>query len=58
MPEALGKSMQIACFVDANHAGNVVTRRSHTGVFIYVQNTPSIWFSKNQNTVESITFGV
>ena len=26
MPEVLGKSMHIACFVDANHAGNVVTR--------------------------------
>jgi hypothetical protein len=25
------------CFVDANHAGNKVTRRSHTGIIICVQ---------------------
>jgi len=57
MPEALGKSVKVSCFVDANHAGNVVTRRSHTGVLIFVQNTPITWFSKKQNTVESSTFG-
>jgi hypothetical protein len=44
-------------FVDANHAGNVVTRRSHRGIIIYVQNAPVIWFSKRQNTVEAATFG-
>jgi hypothetical protein len=57
MPEPLGKSVQISCFVDANHAGNVVTRRSHTGILIYVQNAPIIWYSKKQNTVEASTFG-
>ncbi len=30
MPEPLGNSVNIHVFVDANHAGNVVTRRSHT----------------------------
>jgi hypothetical protein len=43
--------------VDSDHAGNVVTRRSHTGILIFVQNAPIIWFSKRQNTVESATFG-
>ena len=57
MPTPLGKSVCISCFVDANHAGNVITRRSHTGVIIYVQNAPIIWFSKRQNTVESSSFG-
>jgi hypothetical protein len=32
--------------VDANHAGNKVTRRSHTGIIIFVQNAPIIWYSK------------
>ena len=42
----------------ANHAGNVVTRRSHTGIIIFVQNAPIIWFSKSAEwTVESATFG-
>jgi hypothetical protein len=57
MPKPLGKSVNISCFVDANHAGNVVTRRSHTGILIYVQNTPIIWHSRRQNTVETSTFG-
>ena len=50
-PEQLGKSVHTTCFVDAEHAGNVVTHQSHTGVLIYVMNTPIIWFSKKQNTV-------
>ena len=55
--EPLGHSVSIHAFVDANHAGNVVTRRSHSGIIIYVNNAPIIWFSKRQNTVESSTFG-
>ena len=57
MPEELVKSAHTACFVDANHADNVVTWRSHTGVWIYVMNEQIIWFSKKHNTVESSTFG-
>jgi hypothetical protein len=57
MPEPKGNGVRIVCFVDANHAGNVVTRRSHTGILIFVQNAPIIWFSKKQNTVESASFG-
>ena len=57
MPIPRGRSVDIACFVDANHAGNVVTRRSHTGIIIFVQNAPVIWHSRRQNTVESSTFG-
>ena len=49
--------MHLHCFVDANHAGNVVTRRSHTGILIFVQNAPIIWYSKKQNTVETSSFG-
>ena len=57
MPVPRGRSVDITCFVDANHAGNVVTRRSHTGIIIFVQNAPVIWHSRRQNTVESSTFG-
>jgi hypothetical protein len=57
MPEPLGRPVTISTFVDANHAGNVVTRRSHTGILIYLQNTPVIWQSRRQNTVETSTFG-
>jgi hypothetical protein len=44
-------------YVDADHAGCLETRRSHTGVIIYVNKAPIVWYSKRQNTVESSTFG-
>lgn len=57
MPKPRGNGVDVNCFVDANHAGNAVTRRSHTGVLIYVQNLPVVWFGKKQNTIETSTFG-
>ena len=57
MPEPLGKPVQITAFVDANHATNIVTRRSHSGILIFVQNAMIVAYSKRQNTVESETFG-
>ena len=57
MPEPLGKSVVISVFVDADHAGNVITRRSQTGILIYVNNAPIIGYTKKQNTVEAATYG-
>lgn len=57
MPESKGSPVVITCFVDANHAGNIVTRRSHTGIIVFVNNAPILFYSKRQNTVESSTFG-
>ena len=36
MPEPRGNVIKISAFVDANHAGNVVTRQSHSGIIIFV----------------------
>ena len=44
IPEPRGSPVIISAFVDADHAGNVVTRRSHTGIIIFVQNSLIIWF--------------
>ena len=44
-------------FVDANHVNIVVTWRSHTGIFIFVQNAMISAYSKRLNTIESATFG-
>jgi len=49
--------VEITCFVDADHAGNLLTRRSQSGILIFVNKAPIIWYSKRQNTVESSTFG-
>ena len=56
-PEPRGNSVTTHCFVDANHASNKVTRRSQTGILIFVNRAPIIFFSKKQNTVEVSTFG-
>ena len=52
MSEALGKYVVIKAYVDANYAGNMENRRSHSVIIIYVNNAPIIWYSKRQNTVE------
>jgi len=55
-PDPRGNPVQINAFVDADHAGNQVTRRSHTGILIYLNSAPISWYSKAQSTVESSTF--
>jgi hypothetical protein len=56
-PEVRGQLVSVSCFVDADPAGCRATRRSHTGVLIFVNRAPIIWYSKRQNTVEASTFG-
>lgn len=56
-PPPLGPPIRMSVFVDADHAGNLITRRSHTGILIYLNNAPVSWLSKQQTTVESSTFG-
>ena len=56
-PKPRGKIMTTYCFVDANHAADKVTRRSQTGILIFCNRAPILWFSKRQNSVESSTFG-
>jgi hypothetical protein len=43
--------------VDADHAGNHITRWSHTGIILFGNRAPILWYSKRQNTVETSTFG-
>jgi hypothetical protein len=42
-----GNPVQMTAFADANHAGNQVTRHSHTGILIYLNQAPIIWHSKD-----------
>ena len=55
-PQLLGKPVQLTTFVDADHAGNKVTQRSHTGILILANMAPILWFLKKQNTIENSTF--
>ena len=56
-PEPLGNPVRLSAYVDANHAGNLKTRRSHTGLLVYMNSAPILWYSKRQNTVETSSFG-
>ena len=57
MPEPLGNPVHVLAYVDASHAGNMKTRRSHTRILIYINKVPINWYSKRQNTVEASSFG-
>jgi hypothetical protein len=57
MPVPRGKPISTHCFDDASHGSDRVTRRSQTGILIFCNKVPIIWFSKRQNTVEASTFG-
>ena len=39
MSDPRGRGVSIYLFVDANHAGNVVTRSLHTGIIMFIRNT-------------------
>jgi hypothetical protein len=56
-PTPLGNYVTTHCFVDADHATDRATRRSHTGFLIFVNRAPIIWYSKRQQSVEASTFG-
>ena len=57
MLEAFGQTCSITCYVDSDHARDKLTRRSVTGVILLVNNTPVVWLSKRQGTVETSTYG-
>ena len=57
MPLPRGESVSTHCFVDSDHAWNTVTRRSQTGLLLFVNSAPIVWYSKRKNTVETSTFG-
>jgi hypothetical protein len=55
-PRPLGAVASTVCYVDADHAHDVVTRRSVSGVLLFVNSIPIKWYSKRQATVET-TYG-
>ena len=57
MPLPRGRPVRITAYVDADHAHNLVTRRSVSGVVIFLNNTPVRWLCKRQPTVETSTYG-
>jgi hypothetical protein len=56
-PVPRGKEIDLRLFVDSDHDGEQLTRRSRTGFVIYLNMALIVWFSKRQPTVESSVFG-
>ena len=56
-PKARGKAVVLRLFVDADHAGNMLTRRSRTGYVQMINTSVVNWFSKKQGSIETSTFG-
>jgi hypothetical protein len=56
-PESRGKEVDLRLYVDSDHAGEKLTRRSRTGYFIFLNMAPVTWFSKRQPTIETSVFG-
>jgi preprotein translocase subunit Sss1 len=56
-PPPRGKPVVLRLFVDSDHAGNLMTRRSRTGYVQMVNMSVINWHSKIQGSVEGATFG-
>jgi hypothetical protein len=57
VPEERGHGVLTSWFFDSAHAGCKTTRQWHTGVILFVNKAPVMWYSKHQNTMETSTFG-
>ena len=56
-PEPLGVGFIMRAFVDSDHAGNEMTRRSRTGFIVFLNSAPIYWHSKKQTSVQTSSFG-
>ena len=56
-PEQKGKEFIIRAFIDASFGGYKLTRRSWTGLIVFIKSAPIFWFSKKQGSCEIGTSG-
>ena len=57
MPEPLGQPFVTQVYVDADHAGETVTRRSRSGHIFFLNSVLIYWPSKKQTSCETSTLG-
>jgi hypothetical protein len=57
LPPEKGPRFRMTVYVDADHAHDLVTRRSITGILVMINNTSIRWISKRQKTLETSTYG-
>ena len=56
-PKPLGMAMQMTCYINSDHAGDIVMRWSRTGILLFLNRSPIMWQSKKQASIETSTFG-
>ena len=57
MPEPLGQPFVTRACVDADYAGEVVTKISRSGYIVFLNSAPVYWLLKKQTSCETSTFG-
>jgi len=57
IPPPRGKEVIIRMMCDSDHAGDKLTRRSRTGILIFLNMALIDWISKRQATIETSVFG-
>ena len=55
-PTPYGQVLETTILVDSDHAHDRKSRRSLTGLILFVGSTPVLWLSKRQSTVASSTY--
>ena len=56
-PEPVGNPFVMRAYVDADYAGEKLTRRSRTGYIIFLNMAPIYWYSKRHAGIETSSFG-
>ena len=57
MPSERGISFTMRSYVDSDHAGDMVTRRSRTGFLIFLNSAHIYWWLKKHFFLETSSFG-
>ena len=57
MPEPRGQGFIMCAKINADHASDTITRHSRMGFLVYLSCALIYWWSKKQNSVESLSFG-
>jgi hypothetical protein len=55
-PEPKGKPIATSVFFDSDHAHDIETRRSISGILVVVGSTPVSWMSKRQGAIATSTY--
>jgi hypothetical protein len=53
----LGKPLIMFSYCDTDHSGDLLKRCSCTGVLIFLNRSPTLWYSKKQACIETSNFG-